>query len=107
MVTKEAGIRGDRLKQLREAADLTQRELSDQLGIGEKEIWRYENEPANPTAHKLTKIAAFFGVSVDYLLGLSDKPVNNGSDLSVQELAALAAWRRGDIRRAIKAIVDE
>lgn len=108
MNASDNGIRGDRLKALREAQGLTQRDLADQLEIGEKEIWRYENVTSNPTSLKLTKMAAFFNVSVDYLVGLTDKPsAYTGSDLSLQELAALSAWRRGDRIKAIRAIIDE
>lgn len=108
MSDNEVGIRGDRIKALREAQGLTQRDLAERLQIGEKEIWRYENIPSNPTALKLSKIAIFFNVSVDYLIGLADKPSPfSGGDLTMHELSALAAWRRGDIRKAIKAILDE
>lgn len=108
MNATENGIRGDRLKSLRESQGITQRDLAGALEIGEKEIWRYENEPSNPTAAKLTRIAAFFNVSVDYLLGLTDKPsAYSGNDLSIQELAALSAWRRGDKLKAIRTIADE
>lgn len=101
-------IRGERIRTLREAKGLTQKDLAEQLDIGEKEIWRYENTESNPTSLKLTKIALFFNVSTDYILGLSDKPSPyNGGDLTLHELEALAAWRKGDIRSAIKAIVNE
>lgn len=102
----EKSLRGDRVKKLREVRNLTQKQLSERLDIGEKEIWRYENEPSNPTALKLTKLAIFFGVSTDYLLGLTDNQNGSvGDDLDDQETEVIEALRSGDKLKAIQAIV--
>lgn len=101
-------MRGDRLKALREAARLTQEELASEVGSSEPQIWRYEKNESEPRADVLIRLAKYFDVSVDYLLGLTENPaINVDRDLNPQEAAALQAWRRGDVRRAIKAIVDD
>jgi HTH-type transcriptional regulator, competence development regulator len=67
-------ILGQRLKACRKAKKLTQQELSVTLGINRSTYAKYEtgdNEPDNET---LQKLADFFGVSVDYLLGRTDDP---------------------------------
>jgi len=108
MVTTKNTLRGDRVKRLREGKNLTQKEVSELLEIGEKEIWRYKNEPSNPTSSKLTKLALFFNVSTDYLLGLTDNKTGSvGDDLDEQETEVIEALRSGDKLKAIQAIVGK
>ena len=57
------------LKQLREARGITQTELAKQLGVVRSTICFYESEQHSPTPEMLIKLADFFGVTVDYLLG--------------------------------------
>lgn len=61
------------LKQLREARGITQTELAKQLGVVRSTICFYESEQHSPTPEMLIKLADFFGVTVDYLLG-RDEP---------------------------------
>jgi len=101
-------MRGDRLRTLREAANLTQEALAAEIESSEPQIWRYENADSNPRADVLVRLAGFFSVSVDYLLGLTDNPSQNtDSQLRPREAAALSAWRRGERFDAIKVIVDD
>lgn len=58
-----------RLKELRGAVGLSQEKLAEQLGITIKSVQRYENG-YRPDTYALVKIATFFNVSTDYLLGL-------------------------------------
>lgn len=57
------------LKQLRETRGITQTELAKQLGVVRSTICFYESEQHSPTPEMLIKLADFFGVTVDYLLG--------------------------------------
>jgi transcriptional regulator with XRE-family HTH domain len=66
-------MRGDRLRQIRKIRGITQEELSERLGIGNRQIWRYENNKTVPDVNMLTKLADALDVSADYLLGLSDE----------------------------------
>ena len=59
----------ERLYSLRKEFELTQREISEMLGISQPSYIRYENGSAQPTLQNLVKIADIFDVSVDYLLG--------------------------------------
>lgn len=61
------------LKQLREARGITQTELAKQLGVVRSTICFYESEQHSPTPEMLIKLADFFGVTVDYLLGREDE----------------------------------
>lgn len=102
-------MRGDRLRQVRVLRGHSQESLAELMGIGNRQIWRYENEETEPDGDVIAKLAQVLGVSSDYLLGLSDdeRPGLSTSDLKPQERVAIAAWRRGDKFEAIKAIVNE
>lgn len=100
-------IVGDRLRDLRKSRAYSRRELAELLQIGEANIQRYESGESDATSEIVVKIAKYFNVSTDYLLGLSDTPASFSNDLTVDELAALAAWRRGQRLEAIKVIVDD
>ena len=60
---------GDRLKELRLAVGLSQEKLANQLQITVKSIQRYESG-YRPDTYALVKLATYFNVSTDYLLGL-------------------------------------
>lgn len=61
-----------RLRTLRKERGLTQVELAQKIGIGNKTISDYEREISSPDIESLNLIANFFNVSTDYLLGKSD-----------------------------------
>ena len=61
-----------RLKNLREESNLTLRQLSQKLDISYSSLGKYEREEQQPSIDTLIKIAKFFGVSTDYLLGYSN-----------------------------------
>lgn len=62
----------ERLIELRKLNQVTQRQLADYLSITQPSYVRYENGTSEPSLEKLAKIADFFDVSVDYLLGRTD-----------------------------------
>lgn len=62
----------DRIKILRLENNLTQKELAEKIQTSNKNIWAYENNISTPPAETLIKIADFFDVSLDYLLGRED-----------------------------------
>lgn len=65
-------ILGERLKELREDRGYTQKQLSEKLGVNSVTYLHYEKEQREPPLSLLADMAVFFGVSVDYLLGLND-----------------------------------
>lgn len=62
---------GEKIKYLRNALGLSQEQLSEIVEVTLKSIYRYENGKSIPDTITLAKMAAFFDVSTDYLLGLS------------------------------------
>ncbi|WP_076178653.1 helix-turn-helix domain-containing protein [Clostridium botulinum] len=63
---------GDRLKELREQKQLTQNEFASILGIGRTTLSHYELNNREPDFETLEKIANYFDVSIDYLVGRSN-----------------------------------
>ncbi|NLC84089.1 MAG: helix-turn-helix transcriptional regulator [Ruminococcaceae bacterium] len=65
-----------RLKQLRLENDLTQEGLAKHLPINRGTYAHYELGKRQPDLDTLVRIAVFYNVSTDYLLGLTDLPVS-------------------------------
>ncbi len=61
-----------RIRDLREDSDLKQRELADILGCSQRVYSNYERGDLDIPTEVLIKLARFYGVSVDYILGLTD-----------------------------------
>lgn len=61
-----------RLKELRTEKNLSYVQLAKELNISYTTISRWENQLRVPNIIELKKIAQFFNVSADYLLGLQD-----------------------------------
>lgn len=67
-------MRGNRLQALREARGLSQQELADQVGSSRQQIWRYESNKIDAPGDVVAQLAQFFGVTADYLLGVTEDP---------------------------------
>jgi transcriptional regulator with XRE-family HTH domain len=77
---------GQRIRQLRSEHKITQKELSDYLGLTPKMISFYELGQRTPPSDIILKLAAKFNVSTDYLLG-NDSPAGYYNDPEVAEIA--------------------
>ena len=73
---------GERLKVLRQSKGLTQQQLSNKLGLTKSVISAYETNLRLPSYDVLKHIAAIFGVTTDYLLGMNSAKVIDVSLLS-------------------------
>ena len=62
----------ERLIEQRKLNKLTQRQMADYLKIAQPSYIRYENGSAEPSFENLVKIADYFDVSIDYLLGRAE-----------------------------------
>jgi transcriptional regulator with XRE-family HTH domain len=60
---------GEKIKELREAHGLTQEELATALGLSRPTITKYERGDRVPDLIIATRMAEYFGVSLDYLVG--------------------------------------
>lgn len=64
----------NRIRDLREDADLKQTELAEIVGISQKSLSRYEREETEIDGKTAKKIADYFRVTLEYLLGYSNNP---------------------------------
>ncbi len=63
-----------RLKEIRRERGLTQMKLSEMIGIDQALISKYESGGRVPPTEALIAFADVFGVSIDYLVGRTNKP---------------------------------
>ena len=63
----------NRIKDLREDHDLTQTQVAEAIGITRRKYSYLETGTQQLTVEILVKLAKFYGVTVDYILKLSDK----------------------------------
>ena len=62
-----------RIKDLREDADITQKQLADYLNVKQNTYSQYETEQRQIPLDTLVKLAHYFNTSVDYILELTNK----------------------------------
>ena len=67
-----------RLKELRKKKGISQLKLATDLNTTQNTISRYETGEREPGIDELIKIADYFNVSVDYLIGRTENPKING-----------------------------
>lgn len=73
---------GDRIKQLRTEAKMTQPELAAKLEVTRSAVATYENNTRQPSFQSLIRLARIFNVSTDYLLLGNDNDLLDVSGLS-------------------------
>ncbi|MDE7215563.1 MAG: helix-turn-helix transcriptional regulator [Clostridia bacterium] len=78
-----------RLKELREELNISQHLLAKAIGISQSNICEYEKGTVEATETVIIKLANYFDVSTDYLLGLEEldgrKLGNKTNDKNVNE----------------------
>ena len=97
-----------RLKELRKQNNITQEQLASALNIERSSIGKYEspNKPVTPPPDVLLRIAKYFGVSVDYLIGNSSIPVSRLGNTENKLVPVLGDVAAGIPIEAIQDIVD-
>ena len=64
----------DRLKTLRKESGLTQVQFAAEMSVASGTVAMWETKKREPSFEALVKIADYFGVTLDYLLGRVDRP---------------------------------
>lgn len=85
-----------RLKELRDEAGLSQGDIAEKFSVAQNTVSSWENGKRDPDTDTVKKIAAFFDVSIDYLLGVSDikkAPSEEDAGLSAEEAELLELFR--------------
>lgn len=75
-----------RIKQLREKRGLIQEILAVELGITQQMLSKYERDVTLIKVDILKKIAAYFNVTTDYLLGVSDVKRDLNGQMKMNEV---------------------
>lgn len=83
----------EKIKMLAKNQGISLQKIAEDLGFSTNYLYSLKNKKA-PSAEHIAKIADYFGVSTDYLLGRSENPnhassdqVNQTTSLNVEELA--------------------
>lgn len=96
------------LRDLRKGRNLTMKSLGAIIGVAESTISQYESGKREPDFSTLQKLADYFNVSVDYLLGRTDKketaaPKDDGLTPLERELMDLLQHLTPDQKRLLLA----
>ena len=78
-----------RMKELRQKGGCSQTDLAQNLGVSQSAVANWEGGSREPSHEMTRRIADWFGVTVDYLMGRSDDPKGGGA--TEEELRA-ALW---------------
>lgn len=109
----------ERIKELRKSKNITQKKLAEILGVTEVSQQRYEYGTVTPPLETLIALANYFDVSLDYLVGKDEQPVDEGRlrrkftlensmlPLSSDETLLLMAFRKNpDKKPAVFHLLD-
>ena len=94
----------ERLKDLRVEKGLKLEELAEQVGLSKSALGSYENDEDKEINHgSLLKLADFYQVTVDYLLGLSDNRAHENTPLAELHLTdeAVALLKSGRVNNRL------
>ena len=65
---------GNQIKTLRQQRGATQEAVAAALGVTAQAVSKWETNAAAPDIQLLPAISAYFGVTIDYLVGRSNEP---------------------------------
>ncbi len=69
------------MNRIREQRELRQIDVAAATGIDQKTLSNYETGKTNPDSYSLIRLADFFEVSIDYLVGRIDSPIFTKDDI--------------------------
>ena len=72
----------ENIRHLRTTRNLSQVDLAKALGVTKQSISNWENDNIQPSIDMLIRLAHFFSVSTDYLLGLNQRKYIETSNLT-------------------------
>ena len=108
----------EKIKSLAKKQGISLNTLEERVGLGKNYIYSLKNKKT-PSAEHISKIADYFNVSTDYLLGRTDNPAIadqerfffEGKEVNVEELASTAMRFNGkplsdEDKKAIQNIIE-
>ncbi len=81
----------ERIRELREQKNISQKQIADIMHISQSSISEYESGNQQPPLDMIVKLADFFDVSIDYLLGRTDIKI------SINKLEQKLRTKSGDV----------
>ena len=63
---------GERIENLRNSLGLSQEQLAEKIGVSQRSISAWESNSNEPKSSYIIKLAKFFDISTDNLLGVDD-----------------------------------
>lgn len=85
---------GDKLKELRENAKLTQEAFGEMFGVTSNAVYSWEKGKTQPSIEVIKKIAKYYDVSVDYLFGFTQEDMTKIKQLN--QVAREAGLLKGE-----------
>ncbi|MBE6454821.1 MAG: helix-turn-helix transcriptional regulator [Alphaproteobacteria bacterium] len=79
----------EKLKALRTAKKMSQKDLADKVGVAKSVVSFYESGDRFPSYDVLIKISRIFNVTTDYLLGVERKRMLDVSELSEDDISVV------------------
>ena len=89
----------EQIRELRNIRRISQIQLANKLGVTKQSVSNWENDNILPSIEMLVKIANFFEVSTDYLLGLDKKrtlDIENLTEIQISHIQLIV----DDLRNA-------
>lgn len=99
-------IIGIRLQELRDLRGMSQEAVSEASGVARISLARYETGTRAPRMDNAVKLAQFYGVSTDYILGIdtADKKIDLPTEQEIDD--AIAASSAGLTPDEVQRVVD-
>lgn len=90
----------NRIRELREDRDLRQIDVAKATEIDQQTLSNYETGKTNPDSFAIIKLAKFFGVTCDYLLGVTARSLSNTEEV-LREIEDIKI-RLDDLKKYLK-----
>lgn len=92
----------DIIRELRKSFNISQVQLANELGVTKQCVSNWENDNILPSLDMLLKIAKYFNVTTDYLLGVSNDNIVDVTGLSEVEKSHIKLLVKDFQKRANK-----
>ena len=92
----------DRIKELAKKRDKSLKEISSELGFSKNYLYTLKDQ--TPSTDKITKLADYFHVSTDYLLGRDDP---NQKPVDLADMDALVTYQGKDIPEQDRELIND
>ena len=94
----------ERLKYLRQENNISQKQLADLFNISQQAVASWENGKNTPNPDAIVKLANYFDVSTDYLLGRNEN--DTMLKLSDNEQSLISEYRKLDSKKKTIALAE-